>query len=219
VEFYKLFRLRLPSRIILFTVLIAVVLALCIIGIMIITTSKPPVDGILPDEVYGVSVYTVLLPLELQARPGYKRDIRYIVVHETANYFVGADAKSHSEYLLSGRSGTTSWHYTVDDHEIYHNIPDDEVAWHASDKLTEKGGNSCGIGIELCVNEDGDFEQTLINGAKLTAYLLNAYGLNISAVTQHADYTEKNCPKIIRDTGRWQEFLGLVESYLNLNKK
>ena len=45
--------------------------------------------------------------------------------------------------------GIVSWHYTVDDHEIYHHLPDDETAYHAGDGMEKNGGNMNGIGIEM----------------------------------------------------------------------
>ena len=53
----------------------------------------------------------------------------------------------------------------------------------------------CGIGIELCVNEDGNFESTFENAARLTARLLQLHQLELSAVRQHNDYNGKNCPR------------------------
>lgn len=170
-------------------------------------------EPVFPKSVYGTPVHTVLMPETIEARTGIKRKIKYIVIHETGNTAAGADAKSHSDYLTDGKSGETSWHYTVDDAEIYHHIPDDEIAWHAGDTKNPKGGNALGVGIEFCVNSDGDFEKTLDNGARLTAYLLKAYGLGITAVTQHGDYMEKNCPETLRDSGRWTEFLQMVKNY------
>ena len=35
----------------------------------------------------------------------------------------GADAQAHSSYLMEGGDGSTSWHYTVDDKQIYHHVP------------------------------------------------------------------------------------------------
>ena len=141
------------------------------------------------------------------------------MIHETGNPSEGADAKAHSDYLLNGGEGTTSWHYTVDDHEIYHHIPDSEVSWNAGDRRQEPGGNMNGISIELCVNKDGDFEKTFDNGARLTAYLLKAYDLKMDAVKQHNDFNGKNCPQTIRESGRWQAFLKLTESYLKQKNK
>lgn len=205
-------RLKPPVFVLLIVLALLTILGLCI-GIHNAIAEKQPTEPAFPDEVYGVPVHTVLMPEELEARTGIRRTIRYIVVHETGNTSVGADAKSHSDYLSGGKGGETSWHYTVDDHEIYHHVPDDEVAWHAGDTKNPEGGNAHGIGIELCVNADGDFEKTLDNGAKLVAYLMHTYNLDLDAVTQHADYMRKNCPQTLRDTGRWTEFLGMVETY------
>lgn len=79
---------------------------------------------------------------------------------------------------------------------------------HAGDKEKEDGGNLCGIGVELCVNEDGNFESTFENGARLTARLLQIHHLELSAVKQHGDFIEKNCPQTIRDTADGRNFWG-----------
>lgn len=170
------------------------------------------------DEVLGVPLSVQYLSPEIDNRPGYLRKIQYIVIHETANHNRGADAQAHADYLAAGGDAETSWHYTVDDHQIIQHIPDNEVSWNAGDKLRENGGNLNGISIELCVNEDGNFEQTLDNGARLTAYLLDAYDLSTGAVLQHFNFNGKNCPMTIRETGRWDEFIRLVERYREARK-
>ncbi len=172
------------------------------------------VQGKFPEEVLGVPVYTVLIDKDMEGRPGIKRQIRYIVIHETANTSVTATAEAHSIFLTSGNAGVTSWHYTVDDTEIYHHVPDDEVAWHAGDAGNLWGGNMKGIGIELCVNEGGDFAQTRTNAAKLTAWLLYTYDLDIDAVIQHHDCSGKNCPQTMREEGMYDAFIADVELYL-----
>ena len=164
--------------------------------------------------VYGIPVHTDLVPEGNAARPGRTRTIKYIVLHETGNTAKGSNAAAHSNFLLHNNSSTTSWHYTVDDHEIYHHIPDHEVAWHASDRLNNPGGNLNGIGVELCVNEDGDFEKTFDNAARLVAYLLQEYDLSLQDIKQHADFVDKNCPEHIRDENRMDEFRNLVSDYI-----
>ncbi len=166
-------------------------------------------------DALGVSVRTMYVAEDNLARPGIKRDIKYIVLHETGNFSYGADAKKHALYLCYTNDTSTSWHYTVDDTRIYHHIPDDEVAWHASDRLESTGGNLNGIGVELCVNEDGDFEKTFDNAARLTACLLESYHLDIDAIKQHADFTNKNCPANIRNSNRMDEFKEKVQYYQN----
>lgn len=170
-------------------------------------------QSVFPDAVYDVPVHTLLIGNDSEGRPGIRREIQYIVIHETGNTADGANAKSHAKFLLNGGEGSTSWHYTVDDQEIYHHLPDDEVGWHAGDGRAEDGGNMCGIGVELCVNADGNFEKTFDNAARLTAYLVKSYHLSIDDVKQHADFMQKNCPETIRNEERWQEFLDLAQSY------
>ncbi len=201
-------------------ILLAILLLLIsLLGLSLVIrscTAPRVIDGILPENAYGLPVYTDLVDLSQPGRTGIKREIKYIVIHETGNPSKGADAKRHAAYLQNGGEGKTAWHYTVDDTNAFHHIPDDEIAFHAGDGQSKNGGNQCGIGIELCVNSDGDFEKTFDNGAKLTAYLLNAYNLHIRNVKQHADFMDKNCPETIREQGRWEEFLQRVKDYQKL---
>ena len=173
---------------------------------------KAPTEGLYPEDVLGVPVYTQLAPEGAQNRPGTKREIRYIVIHETGNTAAGADAAAHGQLEAKGGEGTTGWHYTVDDTEVWHSIPDDEVAYHAGDGA-EGDGNLHGIGVELCVNADGDFEKTFDNAARLTGWLMNAYDLSADQVKEHYDFSGKNCPQTIRENGRMEEFVALAEQY------
>ncbi len=162
-----------------------------------------------PDNVYGVPVKNAILSRSKDARPCNLRNIHYIVIHETGNFAKGVGAKNHAMYL-NRSNDTTSWHYTVDDKEIYHHIPDNEVAYHAADEL----GNLHGIGIELCVNQDGNFEKTFDNAVKLVAYLIKVYDLSIYDIRTHHDFSGKNCPHIILRDNRFDEFKNRVKSLL-----
>lgn len=167
------------------------------------------IDGQTVSSAYGLEVREEILPEDSPLRTGIKRQIKYIVIHETANLSPTANAEAHCQYLLRGGDGTTAWHYTVDEKIAYHHIPDDEIAYHAGKK-----GNTNGIGIEICVNDGGDFEKAFENCAKLTAKLIDIYGLSEKDIRQHADFMDKNCPQTIRDGNRWNEFLELVKVFL-----
>lgn len=161
-----------------------------------------------------------LLPITSNCRTGIKRSIQWIVIHETGNKSNGANAKAHASYLFNvskAKTPSVSWHYTVDDHEIYQHIPDDEVAWHAGDGTKANGGNMCGIGIELCVNADGDFSKTMQNASELVANLCKKYGFkNVGGIVrQHWEFVGKNCPQTIREKGLWQGFLNDCQSQLD----
>ena len=202
--------------IIIITILLIVSLSIILIiknNLKIDNTFNPKYkyySSIYPSDVYNTKVYTKIVPIKENERPGKKRIIKYIVIHETGNYSVGANSYNHAMYLSYTNKSYTSWHYTVDDTEIYHHIPDNEVAYHAGDKI----GNLNGIGIELCVNKDGNFDDTLENGAKLVAYLLKAYNLDLDAIKTHHDFNGKDCPHEILKNNRLEEFKKLVNYYL-----
>ncbi len=193
---------------------IAVVLA-AVMSVICAKNINRPQNDTFPTEILGIPMYTQLVEEGNPARPGIERKIKYVVIHETGNFARGADAKSHSVYLAKNNTGTTSWHYTVDETSIYHHIPDTEVAWHAGDSLSKNGGNLCGIGVEICVNKDGDFKKAFDNAAKLTAYLIEAYHLSLSDIRQHADFISKNCPETIRNQGLMDEFAEKTKEYLD----
>ena len=158
---------------------VAVLMLLSFMGGMLTQralTKTPQQDANL-SYIDGIPVYTDFIPEGSRARPGQTREIKYLVIHETDNFSAGADAAAHNSFIhqnADADSGIVSWHYTVDDHEIYHHLPDTETAYHAGDMMTEGGGNMNGIGIEMCVNEGGNYEQTLINTEKLCAQLFVA---------------------------------------------
>ena len=192
-------------------ILVLVLIAIVIFGINIFLeryVNSIQEDKML-DEAYGVKINTKYIENYTEARTGKKRKIKYIVIHETDNKSVGANAKNHAEYLSKNNKTSTSWHYTVDDKEIYHHIPDNEVAHHAA---TEKG-NLYGIGIELCVNEDGNFEKTFENAAKLVACLLKEYNLSINDIKTHNDFSGKDCPHSILQNNRMGEFKNKVKEF------
>ena len=135
-------------------------------------------------------------------RPGSRNSCLYITVHDTANKKKGANAASHAKYIKTIKD-CTSWHYTVDDTEIYRHIPDEEKSYHTSDKFA----NENSIAIELCVNADGNFEKTLQNAATLVRTLARKHNIVEENIYRHYDWTGKNCPESLIESERWEEFL------------
>ena len=77
-------------------------------------------------------IKTKLIQTNTAARSGYALTPKYISIHNTGNTNVSADAENHAIYMQgSGKNSTASYHYVVDDKEIYRLLPDNEVAWHA----------------------------------------------------------------------------------------
>ena len=151
------------------------------------------------------------------ARSGYVLKPKYITIHNTGNTKVSADAERHAIYMQgSGKNSTASYHYVVDDKEIYRLLPDNEVAWHAGDG--EDGtGNRESLAIEICENADGNLLNATNNAVELTAYLMKLYNIPLSNVVQHNYWSGKDCPNRIRkgDPYNWQAFLNKVQIALN----
>ena len=159
----------------------------------------------------GLAIQTHLIAPGADNRPGGSNPCKYITIHETGNAAKGADAAAHGAYLDSaaGEDDLVSWHYTVDDHAIVQHLPDYETAYHAGDGKAGPG-NTTSIGIEICVNEDGDFEKAKANAASLVRLLMEEHGILIDRVMQHNHWNGKDCPKTIRATpGAWEAFLAL----------
>ncbi|TSB45334.1 peptidoglycan recognition protein family protein [Alkalicoccobacillus porphyridii] len=145
------------------------------------------------------------LPVSASNRPGRSLTPTYITQHETGNTRAGADAEVHARYIkgADARSRSVSWHYTVDDKQIIQHLPTNEVAWHAG-----PSGNSQSIGIELCVNSDGDFQKAKENAAWLIQHLMQNLKIPLSRVVTHKHWTGKNCPA--RLLNEWTEFKNLI---------
>ena len=160
-----------------------------------------------------MEIKQALIPKYSKARCGYSLVPKYITIHNTANTKATATAKSHAEYMnSSGKNKEVSYHYVVDDKEIYQLIPDSEVAWHAGDG--GKGtGNRQSVAIEICENEGGDLLAATNLAAELTRYLMEKYNIPLSNVVQHNYRSGKNCPARIRkgQPYTWYEFLERVE--------
>lgn len=171
-------------------------------------------------EVNGIKIQHDYLSIESPRRPGEIREIQYITIHETDNRRKGADAKAHESFLVKDPSDITGWHYTVDDHAIYHHIPDNEIAWNAGDGRHMPGGNINGIGIEMSVAMDNDFETTLENTATLVASLMHVYDIPMEDVKLHQHFMDKVCPHRLITEGRVNEFYKMIQKeYAKLEKE
>lgn len=140
----------------------------------------------------------------------------YVTVHQTGNTGRGADAAAHANLQSRGNSRSASWHYTVDDHEAVQSYPHTARCWHAGDGSGP--GNYSSIGVEHAVNSDGDYAQTLRNGAQLVAKICEAEGIPTANVVQHNKWSGKDCPAQLRD-GKggtsWADYLRMVDKFRN----
>ena len=141
------------------------------------------------------------------------RKIEYIVVHDTGNTGKGADVNAHFNFF-NGADRQSSADYFVDDHSIGQFVEDWNYSWHCGDGKGRYGiTNSNSIGIEICINSDGDYVQAVKNTAELVRFLMNKYNIDINHVVRHYDASRKSCPnQIIRgvDGITWDNFKQMV---------
>ncbi|MCW2279118.1 peptidoglycan recognition protein family protein [Heliophilum fasciatum] len=140
-------------------------------------------------------------------RPGYPMTSTFITVHNTGNSSKGADATGHAAYIKSTYAGTTSWHFSVDDHQAIQHIPTNENAWHAGDG-TNGPGNRTSIGVEICENSDGNQAQAEANAIDLIIDLMKQFNIPLANVVPHKHWTGKECPHLILP--RWDAFIAAI---------
>ena len=83
--------------------------------------SRPPQPDAGLSYIEDIPVYTDFLPEGSRARPGEKREIKYLVIHETDNFSAGATAAAHNSFIhqnADAQENIVSWHYTVDAHGV-----------------------------------------------------------------------------------------------------
>lgn len=149
-----------------------------------------------------------------KVRPGTPLLPRYITIHNTSTVSQGADAYHFSKYLkriTKSQTRWASWHYSVDDHEIYQHLPLNEHGWHAGDQSGP--GNYSSIGIEIAENQDGNYQLAQENAACLVANLLHAFHVPYNQiedwVVPHQKWSGKPCPA--RIFNQPDGFRGFVE--------
>lgn len=135
----------------------------------------------------------------------------YITIHDTGNTSRGANALMHARYINNGSNVT--WHYTVDNIQVIQHFPDSVQCWHAGDGKGK--GNTESIGIEMCINPDGNFSKTVDNAVELVIHLMKKHNIPMNRVVQHNHWSGKNCPNSLRNNRygiTWGQFLAKIES-------
>ena len=124
--------------------------------------------------------------------------IKYIVIHDTGNKGKGADAMAHYNYFNGGNRNASA-HYFVDDKQVVEIIdPDKNYSWHCGDGKGKFGiTNNNSIGIEICINSDGDFSKAYKNCVELTKTLMKKYGIDNRHIVRHYDASLKMCPNTL----------------------
>ncbi|MBQ4187901.1 MAG: N-acetylmuramoyl-L-alanine amidase, partial [Firmicutes bacterium] len=144
--------------------------------------------------------------------------VEYIVVHDTGNSAAGSNAMAHYRYFAGG-DRQASAHYFVDSTMVVQIIDDSEGSWHCGAKYKTYAtpiSNHNSIGIEMCINSDGDYNQAVQNTIDLCAYLLWKYDLPIERLVRHYDANGKTCPLTMSANNWeiWNEVVAAVKAKL-----
>lgn len=137
-----------------------------------------------------------------------KIDPIYIVIHETGNRGVGADADAHYIYWNKDEEAERSTHFVVDENKIVQLLPLDAMGWHVGDNKGHSDiKNINSIGIEICVNEDGDYESARQRTIRLVKYLMRTLNIDDEHVVRHFDASGKLCPEtMLKYPELWDDF-------------
>jgi hypothetical protein len=160
-----------------------------------------------------LNIVVDLIPRTNSNRPGTPLHPSKITIHNTDNAEPGADAQAHCRYQkgADAQRRQVSWHFTVDDGNIYQSLLVDEVGWHAG----SHAGNSCSIGIEICEHQGIDQVAANSRAAQLTALMLHELAIDLEGnVVQHNSWSGKDCPALLRNPPNgWKKFLEEVAQF------
>lgn len=140
------------------------------------------------------------------ARRRAARDIQYIVIHDTANKERGADAMHHYQFFNSGNQSSSA-DFFVDDRNIL-KVNDfySYYTWHCGDGGGKNGiTNQNSIGVEICINRDGNYRQAVANAEELVRNLMKELDIDTEHVVRHFDASGKNCPATMQNSS-WKEW-------------
>lgn len=142
---------------------------------------------------------------------------QYLVIHETANTKVGANANAHYRYWSTNPSANASTHFVVDDQEIYQILELNQMGWHVGDnKVYSDITNRNSIGMEIAVNSDGDFMKARQNAIELTIKIMKELNMSIDQLKRHHDASGKYCPtNMLNNDYLWNDFVNQVKKAIN----
>lgn len=135
-----------------------------------------------------------------------KNDIKYFVVHYTAN--TGDMAVNNAKYFAR-ESVYASAHYFIDEKEVWQSVPDDYIAYHVgSNKYYNACRNYNSLGFELCNSVDSVPGATMRRAMDLISDKMIEYGIYSDAsLVRHYDVTRKKCPVYyVQHPQEWKEF-------------
>ena len=133
----------------------------------------------------------------------------YIVIHDTGNKNRGADAEAHFKYFNGGNRNSSADFFVDDKQALQVNDYIKNYTWHCGDGKGKYGiTNANSIGIEICVNSDGNYEKAYANAIELTKQLMKELNITADRVVRHYDASRKNCPASMssQSWALWNDF-------------
>ena len=143
-------------------------------------------------------------------RKSRSESIRYIVIHDTGNKAKGADAEAHFRYFNGGNRNSSADFFVDEKQVLQVNDYTRYYTYHVGDGKGKYGiTNQNSIGIEICVNQDGDYKRAFENAIELTKYLMKELAIPAERVVRHYDASRKNCPASMNEA-KWAAFKTLL---------
>ena len=145
-------------------------------------------------------------------RAGRTDEIKYIVIHYTAN---DGDTAEDNQRYFAGASRGASAHFFVDINGWGQSVREGDTAWHcgATTYRHPECRNANSLGIEMCSYIDnGEYAfdiRTIKNAIELVRELAAKYGIDRQHVLRHYDVTGKKCP------APWVDRSDIWETFLN----
>ena len=144
----------------------------------------------------------------------FRDGVGFVTIHNTAEPFSAVDERDR---VANRRDARTSFHFAADERECVRLLPLDRHGWHAGDG--EGDGNCRSVGIEICRSvfrgeNDWLYRRAEENATVLAAALLRHFGLPLSALRMHRDWSGKYCPHRILEADSWDAFVSRTASRL-----
>ena len=129
---------------------------------------------------------------------------KYIVIHDTGNTGKGANANAHFKYFNGGDRNSSADFFVDDTQVLQVNDYYTYYTWHCGDGKGKYGiTNANSVGIEICINSDGDYNKAFNKTIELTKYLMKELNIPAERVVRHYDASCKTCP-ITMSKNNWQ---------------
>ena len=135
------------------------------------------------------------------------KTIKYIVIHDTGNPNIGANAVNNFNYFNSRKVGSSADFFVDSKQALCVNDYKKYYTWHCGDGNGKYGiSNENSVGVEMCINSDGDYDTAFKNMVKCVKSLMSELNIPIERVVRHYDASRKNCPQTFNKNGNWNKW-------------